>query len=216
MEPKVRAMLENMYNLFHQKIQDKRKAWDYLIEMLAVDNRGSVIFEIGHKFEWLFNDKGLVKQILDIYDGDKLKSDYYDHLGDMYLHHIVPKSEELNKARYIMHLPPANELMDMIDPIATEITKFFDPVVGTGRLLMEAHKKVPLARCFGVEKDLDLYRIAVTNFAIHNVPGYMLNGNCSNQKFNALSPLEGYNWRNANHWNPPPSQVERPQKISNN
>ncbi len=215
MEPKVRAMLENMYDVFNQKIQDKRKAWDYLIEFLAVDNRGSVIFEIGHKFEWLFDDRSLVSKVLQVYDGDMLKSDYYDHLGDMYLHHIVPKSEELDKARYIRHQPPADELAELISPISNEIIRFFDPVAGTGRLLMAAHKKVPLARCFGIEKDLDMYRIAVTNFAIYDVPGFILNGHSSSQKFNSSSPHDGYNWRYANHWNPPTNQVERVQRISN-
>src|SRR5574341_844116 len=103
------------------------------------------------------NDVGLVKKILEIYDDKLLNSDYHDHLGDMYLHHIIPKSEELEKARYIRHQPPAEELAELIAPISEEIIKFFDPVAATGRLLMAAHKRVPLARCFGIEKDLDLY-----------------------------------------------------------
>ena len=216
MEPKVRAILENMYDVFNQKIQDKRKAWDYLIEFLAVDNRGSVIFEIGHKFEWLFEDKSLVSKVLKAYDGDTLKSDYYDHLGDMYLHHIVPKSEELDKARYIRRQPPAIALADMIDPIATEITKFFDPVAGTGRLLMEAHKKVPLVRCFGVEKDIDLYRIAMTNFAIFNIPGYMLHADPLNHAVDPSNPIGGYNWKYSNHWNPTINQLKPVTKVVNN
>ena len=207
-------MLENMYDVFNQKIQDKRNAWDYLVEFLAVDNRGSVIFEIGHKFEWLFDDKSLVSKVLQIYDGNSLKSDYYDHLGDMYLHHIVPKSEELDRARYIRH-HPAITLADMIEPVAAEITKFFDPVAGTGRLLMEAHKKVPSARCFGVEKDLDLYRIAVTNFAIFNIPGYLLNADPLSNQNNDVDSLGRYNWKYANHWNPTINQFNPASKVAN-
>ncbi len=207
-------MLENMYGLFNEKVQDKRKAWDYLIEMLAVDNRGSIIFEIGHKFEWLFDDKGLVKKVLDVYDGELLKSDYYDHLGDMYLHHIVPKSEELDKARYIMHQPPAEELSEMITAISKEIIRFVDPLTGTGRLLMAAHKKVPLARCFGVERDLDLYRIAVTNFAIFNIPGYILHDIASKEDIDPSRPFGNQNWKYANHWNPTTNQLNPIRKIS--
>lgn len=203
MENKARTMLENTYALFKEKVQDKRKAWDYLLEFVAVENRGSVIFEIGHKFEWLFNDNGLCKKVLELYDDEILKQDYHDHLGDMYLYHIVPKSEELKKARYIKHDPALDVLAEIPTQISEEILKFYDPFAGTGRLLMAAHKKAPLAKCFGLEKDIDLYRIAVTNFAIFNIPGYLLHENHSPKTFNSSSPIVSHNWKYANHWNPP-------------
>jgi DNA modification methylase len=204
MENKARTMLENMYALFNDKVNDKRKAWDYLLELLAVDNRGSVIFEIGHKFEWLFNDSSLSKKVLEVYDDELMKQDYRDHLGDMYLHHVVPKSEELAKARYIKKHPNEEELAELISPLTEEILKFYDPFAGTGRLLMAAHKKAPRAKCFGIEKDLDLYRIAVTNFAIFNIPGYLLHENHLSYKADSSNPLLRHNWKYANHWNPIP------------
>ena len=85
MKSDVRKMLDSMYDTLTAKFHDSYKAWDHLVEFLAVDNCGSMLFQMDHKFEWLFEDRGLTEKLMDTYDPKILRSDYHDHLGDMYL-----------------------------------------------------------------------------------------------------------------------------------
>lgn len=200
MQPKARAMLENVYDLISKKVQDNKKAWDYLVEFVAVDNRAGLIFDIDHKFEWLFEDNGLAKKILEIYDDELLRTDYYDHLGDMYIHHVLPMNEQMTKTHYIRHQTAIDVLADTIITDSNEPFKFLDIEAGTGRLLMAAYKQTPKAHLFGVERNLDLYRIALANFAIHEIPAQMLHADLGIYEIDISLPNGRYNWQFANRW----------------
>ena len=76
-----------------------------------------------------------------------------------------------------------------------------DPVVGTGRLLMAAHKQAPNANLFGVDLDQRMVRIAFTNFAIHDISGYLLNADSLQHETDISTENGLYNWRFANRWN---------------
>ncbi len=53
MNKDVSIMLEKIYDLFLKKFKDELISWDHFIEFIAIDNQGSLFFEIRHKFEWL-------------------------------------------------------------------------------------------------------------------------------------------------------------------
>ena len=82
--PEVRIVLDKLFNLFYKKFNEKDKAWDYFIEFLAADNSLEIALQLEHKFEWFINDKRFRDSIFAIYDSKLLKSDYHDHLGDIY------------------------------------------------------------------------------------------------------------------------------------
>ncbi len=206
MQPEARAMLENLYDLFYKKTQDKRKAWNYLLEFLLIDSDVSHIFEIDHKFEWLFGDLDLVKKTRAIYDDKLLRANYYDHLGNIYLDHFVPKSKVLKTRSYVKHQSAIDVLADTVFPESNKRFRFLDIEAGTGRLLMAAYKKAPKAYFFGVERNLDLYRIALTNLAIHDIPALILNVDLGKYETDISLPNGKYNWHFANTWNPETNQ----------
>ena len=206
MQPKARAMLEDMYDLFSKKVQDKKKAWNYLLEFLLIDSDVTHIFEIDHKFEWLFSDLDLVKRTREIYDNKLLRTNYYDHLGDMYLDHFVPKSKVLKTRTYVRHQSAIDVLADTVIPESNKPFRFLDIEAGTGRLIMAAYKQAPRAYFFGVERNLDLYRIALTNLAIHDIPAHILNADSGKHEIDVSLPNGKYNWQFANTWNPETNQ----------
>lgn len=201
MQPKARALLEDLYDLFNRKTQDKKKAWNYLLEFLLIDSNVTHIFEIDHKFEWLFSDLGLVKKTREIYDDKLLREDGHDHLGDMYLDHFVPKSRVLKARNYIRNESTLDVLADTLLPVLDGPFRFLDIEAGTGRLIMAAYKKAPEAYFFGVERNLDLYRIALTNLAIHDIPAVILNADLGKYETDISLPNGRYNWQFANVWN---------------
>lgn len=126
-----------------------RKAWDKLIEFLAADNSVRLATKLNHNFEWLTNDSKLVSDLMNIYNPDLLKSDYYDYLGELYENKIASNS----KAQKCKHVLSSDSEVKRI--AETQIDKtdenktILDPAVGTGRLLMAAHKVAPNAKLFG-------------------------------------------------------------------
>ncbi len=198
-KPEVRIMLEKLYDLFRKKFKDSHKAWDYFIEFLAVDNSGEMIFQIEHKFEWLINDKRFRDSVSSIYDSLLLKSDYYDHLGDIYFGKKISniKKESTN-------LLPAGEIQSLIKKGSSEkesFIKLLDPNTGTGRNLMTAHKIDPEALLFGVEDDLQVLRIALTNFAIFGIKCFLLHANSQIHEIKLNNKNGINNWKYANQWN---------------
>ena len=71
---------------------------------------------------------------------------------------------------------------------------------------MGAYKKAPGAYFFGVERNLDLYRIALTNLAIHDIPAVILNVDLDKYETDISLPNGRYNWQFANNWNPDTNQ----------
>jgi len=200
MNQKVRTMLEKMYNVFIDKFHDPIKSWDRLVEFLAVDNCGGFIYQLNHKFEWLFQDSKLADTVMELYDPELLRSDYYDHLGDMYLEKIVSNKEAQRKGLFLTPVNLAELLAQTTFQKSNIPLKIFDPAVGTGRLLMAAYKNEPNSMLFGVDIDLRLLRIAMTNFAIHDIPGYLLHANSLVHEIDIATEAGRNNWQYANKW----------------
>jgi len=194
-------MLEDVYNLFKEKYKDSVKSWDQFIEFIAADNNASLIYQLNDKLEWLFEDKRLLKSLMTKYNPALLRSDYYDHLGDMYFEKILKPGHSQNKDLFLISM---NDAYDMIKKTIGENDapiKILDPNVGTGRYLMAAHKIVPNALLFGVDSDLRALRIVFTNFTIHSIPGYLLHADTSVHDIEMETDEGIYNWQFANEWN---------------
>ncbi|MEZ5359837.1 MAG: N-6 DNA methylase [Candidatus Zixiibacteriota bacterium] len=198
MDQSVKTMLETVYGLFKAKFQDQMASWDRFLEFIAIDNIPSLLTRLGHKLDWLCNDIEFCKSILKAYDSKALKGDYNDHLGEMYFE-LIQSHPELSTTGEFYSSKDIEHLIHKLNITKTEkkIT-VFDPAVGSGKVLMEAHKIAPKAIFFGVESDLRLLRIAMTNFAIHEIEGYFLHADRTEHELD-ISTLGGqYNWQFAN------------------
>lgn len=200
MNQEVRQMLEYMYVLLNQKFNDSVKAWDALIEFLAVDNCGSLFYQLDHKFEWLFEDKELTKALTITYNPELLRSDYYDHLGEMYIEYLVGKKDAVKRGLYLTPKTEADSIAAMTLSETDKKLNILDPAVGTGRLLMAVHKIAPNSKLFGVDVDLRALRIAFTNFAIHSISGYLLHADNLNHEIDINNRDGMSNWQHANKW----------------
>ncbi|MFH1372355.1 MAG: N-6 DNA methylase [bacterium] len=135
-----------------------------------------------------------------VYDPKILQSDYYDHLGDMYLEKIVSRSESTRKGIFLTPAEVAQMMASMTIEKTDRQVNVLDPAVGSGRLLMAAHKQAPRARLFGVDIDLRSLRIAFTNLAIHSISGYLLHADSLRHEIDIAKEAGQQNWQYANHW----------------
>jgi len=194
-----KKIYEEMYKILYRKFYDYNKAWDYLIEFIAVDNCPGLFNQLEHKFEWLFEDRDLCEKIISIYKPDVLKQDMHDHLGDMY----VENQSSLGKSFKGQFLTPDN-VCDFIcritiDQIDKQVN-ILDPAVGTGRFLIHAHRYTPNANLFGVDIDLRALRIAFTNCAIHGIRAYFLHADSLRYEIDISKEAGRHNWQYANRW----------------
>lgn len=178
-------MLEKMYGLFTGKFINPLKAWDKLIEFLIVDNQGRYFFQIDHKFEWLWEDQKMVNQLMTIYDSELLRSDCNDHIGMFYYQQVLCKTYPDN--------PFVGKILHQ-KGITYSST-------GTGNELMQAAKKNPDIKYYGVEPDVKLYRIALTNCMIYDIKAKLLNANPGKHDIDLKSSEGKSNWQYANQWN---------------
>lgn len=211
MNPKVRTMLEGMYAAFEKEFEDRYTAWDRFVEFVAADNRGELILMFCNDLSWLKDKKTLTDRIIKIYDPALLKSDYYDHLGSIYLEKFVSKIYARHTGQFLTPMGLAKALADMNVPDTNEEINILDPAVGSARLLMAAHKRAPNACLFGVDIDLRMLRIAYTNFCIHNISGLLLHADSLKHEID-ISTNDGlYNWKHANSWI---SQIDELREMS--
>ncbi|NQV14349.1 SAM-dependent DNA methyltransferase [bacterium] len=210
MESQGRAMLEGMYALIFEKFNDPIKAWDSFIEFLAVDNCASLLPQLSHNFEWLFEDRRLTEKLAKLHNPQVLQSDYYDHLGDMYMEKVLTKKQNGKQGQFLTTGQTSDSIVKMTIDKTDKPMKIYDSSVGTGRMLMGAAKNAPDGIFYGVDSDLRVLRIAFTNMALYNISGYLLHADSSKHAVD-ISTLEGrYNWQFANHWD---SQMDKLKPI---
>lgn len=193
-------MLSNMYEIIDGKINDPTKSWDNLIEFLVAENSASHYFQIKHNLEWLINDHPLAKRLMNIYDPRLLKSDFYDHLGELYLERVVSNIYTKKSGIFLTPGQVADSMATMTIGKTDKAIKVLDPAVGSGKLLMSAHKASPNAYLFGVDIDLRLLRIAMTNFAIHDIPGCFLHADILRHEIDISKENGRANWHYMNRW----------------
>ncbi len=197
----VSSMLEKIYDLFLKKFKDETTSWDHFIEFIAIDNQGSLFFEIPHKFEWLFEDQNFCKAVLDIYDSKLLRSDYYDHLGELYFKRIIKQSEKLISPKQADTI-----ILNYIDKTDKQI-KILIPNAQTGRVMMAVKDITNKAIIYAIEPDIRLYRITLTNMIIHNIKGYILCTNKQRSNIDDIITDSKNKWKYANAWCVPSTQL---------
>ena len=193
-------MLENLLDIFSEEFKDKLVAWDRFIEFLATDSRGSLIFQLDHKFEWLYQNNAFINRVLSAYDHKLLKSDYYDHLGELYLKRKASPKKDNSFPTSIFPTQVAETMADVIIPDTDERRRILIPDAATGRLIMATHKRAPKALTFGVESNLRLYRIAFTNLCIHGIYGKLLHADPEKHEVDIATRDGKHNWEFANSW----------------
>jgi len=162
----VRAMLETTYSIIEEKAERPLEAWDRFIDFLAVNEDFCLFMRLNHKFEWLFGDRELTKKLTQAYDPVLLRSDYHDHLGDMYRDKIQRTGLVDRRARALVSTNVADATVCANISETQHNINILDENAGTGRILMAAHKRAPNAGLYGLEMDVRKLRIAYTNFAI--------------------------------------------------
>ena len=196
----VRTMLENMYDLFQREYLDAYQAWDNMVAFIAGDYSLDYIWQNKDSLKSLLEKKTLMDKVMNVYDHTILKNDYYDHLGDLYLEKIVSSNTAKQRGQFVTPHAVGSMMSRMIIPKTEKKITILDPAVGSGRLLMEAYKQAPNSIPFGVDLDLRMVRIAMTNFVIHGIKGYLLHANSLEHELD-LSKQDGiHNWRYANKW----------------
>lgn len=200
MNPEVRAMLENTYGLFLKKFGNHSVAWDRFLEFVAVDNSVSLLPQMQHRFEWLFDDHDLARQVLKTYDYQLLKSDFYDHLGDLYVENAGGSATARGNHR---HLKPTGKLEAAVTssiPYSRDVMSVLQPSVISGRSFMAAQKQAPNAVFFGIADDIGKARLTLTNMLIHNLRGFVLHADTDKHALDPSTEDGRYNWGFANKW----------------
>ena len=195
----VRKAYEKMYDVFYRQFRDYNKAWDNMIEFIAVDNCPPMLAQMDHEFEWYFEDEEFASKVKEVYDLELFKSDRHDHLGDMY----VENQSKLSQSYKGQYLTPENVVEMMVKMTVGETDaeiNILDPCVGTGRFLIAANKYAPNANLFGVDIDLRALRIAFTNCALHNISARFLHADSLRHETDISRPEGRYNWQYANRW----------------
>jgi len=200
-------MLERIYDILNEKFENPVKSWDSLVEFIAVDHRADLLYQLEHKFEWLYEDRNLADKLSRIYDAEILQADYHDCLGDLYRRKLASEAVEQDEGQLELALQRWTQRSQQSKQIAV-----LDPETGTGRLLMTVHKKLPEAVLFGIDYDLRALRVAMTNFAIHNIQGFLLHADRSKHDMSQDTPEGQYNWKHANQWY---SHLEKLKLIQN-
>ena len=200
MNPNVRNMLEEIHIAFKRKFRDRETSWDNFIDFLAAENCAQLGQQLRHKFEWLFREKDLVRVILEAYDASLLRSDYHDHLGDMYLDNFRDKAYGQIASILLINKNIEDFQIASLYEKQGKSLSVLDPEAKTGRFLMHIHRTSPESHLFGIESDIRLLRIALTNMAIHDIPAYLLNANITKHATDSASSAGKYNWQFANKW----------------
>ena len=197
--PEVRTMLETLYEILKGRFPDSMTAWDHLMEFLILDHRPLCFIDLNNSIEWLFKDSTLTDELMKVYNSELLRTDYHDHLGEMYKK-LISSQQVRELGQYLPSMRDAQNVAEKIIGQTDEKRTVLDPETKTGRRLMAAHKLAPNAILFGVDNDLRLLRIALINCAIHDIPSFLLHADTNKHNINIATDDGKYNWQYANKW----------------
>lgn len=200
MNQEVRTMLEGVYGLVAREFDDRETAWDRFIEYIAAENAVSLAEQMPGFLGWLFANDRLRKQLPQTYDFRLHNSDYHDHLGDMYSEKMLSAGLGSRPTLSLTSFAHGDGLAKKLIPETANPIAILAPAVGTGGLLLAAHKRAPNAYLFGADPDLRALRIALTNFVVFDTDGYLLHADATRQETDIGTSEGRYNWQFANKW----------------
>ncbi len=200
MNPEVMQCLENTYALFQTKCATTLDAWDRFIEFIAADNDASLLHHLDQDFPRILADRKFRQGVNQSYSFDLIRSDFYDHLGDLYVERVFPHYKRPGDSCVLQSMNEALVKAAEKVPATDRIIRVLDPGCGTGRKLMCAYKLSRNGLFFGVERDIRLARIAMTNCAIHGLKSYILNADPEFHEIDITRMAGLENWHYANQW----------------
>lgn len=190
----IKRMLKHLFDAFQVKFNDPQISWNKLLEFIAMDNSSSVFFKKYNKPEWLLEDKKFMDSIRLIYNSKLLRTVYDDFLGEFYFE-LFNKSNVNKALSYKTQAHIKTLYLEEKKPL-----KILDLDIGTGKNLMYLHQMHPKAVLFGVTKDLNLYRIALTNSLLFNINCYLLHADIMVHELGINNSRGLENWKKANQW----------------
>jgi hypothetical protein len=188
MNNKPLEMLIDMYQKLRPHYQDEQKTIDSLISWVAV----RISFE--HQVLSVLPSIEISDYFYKNFSLDLLKQDNHDWLGELLIY------LGLNYEVLVNYTPSS---IKFIHDTSEAPKKVLIKNYSTGRKAISLNHKYPdKAIYFGLINDLTLYRIALLNSFIYNIPSHLLfveNFNISkNNNFN----LDSNQWKASNKWYP--------------
>jgi len=196
-----REAYDSLFEILYNESNDSHKAYEHLLQFLAVDNCPPVMLDIEGKLEWFFLNKDLAEQLIQAYRLPLIKSDGYDHLGDIFIENVIGATEAGRKGLYLTPQPVVETMCRMtLGEKNSEEINVLDPCVGTGRFLLTANKYAPKSRLYGVDNNITMVRTAFTNASIYSISMYLLHADSLYHETDISKPDGVYNWQFANRW----------------
>jgi hypothetical protein len=201
MDSKIMNIYENMFRTIYESCRDYRAAWNRLIEFIMLNSYPKFLFMVDHKFEWFLENSSLVEKLMEIWNHDLLKSDNHDYLGDL----LMKYGKELRFQYEREMVGSSTKTIEKIEQqLKAKKGKANILVIGTktGRLLLRIHEANSNAVIYGIERDLNLYRIAFANCALHGMDFNLLCCDPLKHAFDHSTDNGKHNWQYANRWYP--------------
>lgn len=195
-----RGMLEKLYETFSQKYPESLKAWDNMLAFIASFHCGKIMAQFENELEWVAKEPDMLEQVRATYDPRLMKGSNSDALGDMYFESQLDNVQRRAKSYAKTPWDMVNVMSAAIVSATQTRLKIVDPCAGTGRLLLALATRAPNGVYFGIEDDLRISRIALTNLMIHDVHGYILNANYLMHATDLQTEAGRHNWRYSNKW----------------
>jgi len=197
----VRKVYDALFDVLFSEFNDSHKAYEHLLQFLAVDNCPPMLMDIEGRLEWFFTNIGIAEKLIQSYNLELIKSDRYDYIGDIYIENVIGATEAGRKGLYLTPQPVVEMMCKCtLGEKNYEKINVLDPCVGTGRFLLTANKYAPNARLFGVDNNLTMIRSAFTNAAIHSISMYLLHADTFKHETDIALSEGRYNWQFANRW----------------
>ncbi len=193
-----------MFDVLYRKTHDYGEAYERLLEFLVADHLPVMVPQFEGKLEWLLKDEALYNRLVPLYAEhfDAFHDDRYDYLGDLYVE-LQGRFSQGIKGQFLTPQNVCEMMAEMVmgDADNGRPANVLDPCVGTGRMLISAHRYAPPGSVFyGIDIDNRAIRTAFTNACIHKVPMRLL---CADSLRHATRPdteAGRHNWKYCNSW----------------
>ena len=194
-----------MFDVLYRGTHDYSDAFEKLLEFVVADHLPQMIPQFDGRLEWLLADDALYNRFVPIYAEHfkAIHADRYDYLGDMYVDMQGRFSQSVKGQFLTPHT--VCEMVAQITLAGADPEKpvnVLDPAVGTGRMLIAAHKYVPPGSVFfGVDIDNRAIRTAFANACIQKIPMRLLCADSLRHATDIATDAGRHNWRNyCNQW----------------
>ena len=159
-----------MFDVLYNAAHEYSVAYEQLLEFLVADHLPAMIPQFNDKLEWLLSDDTLYNRLVSVYAAnfEAIHADRYDYLGDLYVE-LQGRFSQGIKGQFLTppHICDMMAQMLLFRDGSEEPVTVLDPCVGTGRMLIAAHKYAPNATLYGIDIDNRAIRTAFANACIH-------------------------------------------------